>query len=119
MTTQPEHFAGERIPRPEKTPDALRIALARLAPHRLAEMEKQKNEAFALATQYDTLGPLHGWLTIWAGEVEIERRPDLYERRRRAEESVQHTSGKDDPHFRKGMDELLAVLDEARRAVEE
>lgn len=49
-------------------------------------MERQKNEAFALAAQHDTLGPLHGWLTIWADEVEIERRPDLYERRLKAEE---------------------------------
>ncbi|MEY9944627.1 hypothetical protein [Kitasatospora sp. GAS1066B] len=31
-------------------------------------------------SRHNTLGPLHGWLTIWAGEVEIERRPDLYER---------------------------------------
>ncbi len=51
-------------PRPERTPDALRLALARVAPHRLAEMEAQKNEAFALAAEHDELGPIRQWLTI-------------------------------------------------------
>lgn len=38
-------------PRPERTPAALRVALAQVAPHRLGEMERQKDEAVALAAQ--------------------------------------------------------------------
>jgi hypothetical protein len=45
MTTQPDHHSSELVPRPERTPDALRVAVAKIAPHRLREMEKQKNEA--------------------------------------------------------------------------
>ncbi|WP_058046917.1 hypothetical protein [Streptomyces roseifaciens] len=100
-------------PRPERTPDALRLALTRLAPHRLAEMERQKNEAFQLAVQNDSLGPIRGWVTIWAAEAEVERRPDLLARRRAAEYAVQ-TLDRDDPAWRAAMDELQAVLTEAR-----
>ncbi|CAM5556912.1 hypothetical protein [Streptomyces abikoensis] len=110
-----EHFAGEAMPRPERTPDALRLALARLAPHRLADMERQKNEAFQLAAQNNSLGPIRGWMTIWAGEVEIERRPDLLARRRAAEQTVQ-TLDRDDPAWSAAMNELQAVLNEAREA---
>jgi hypothetical protein len=117
VTTQPDHDEGELIPRPEKTPDALRIALARIAPHRLPEMERQKNKAFALAAEHNTLGPIHGWLSIWAREVEIERRPDLSARRRNAEAAVQNTNNKEDPAFRPAMDELHAVETEAVQAV--
>lgn len=103
----PRHLeppTGTPIPRPERTPEALRIALARVAPHRLSEMEQQKNEALALAAEHDTPGPIRQWLTIWAAEVEIERRPDLAARRRDAERAA-HTLGKDDPAWRAAMDE--------------
>jgi hypothetical protein len=116
MTESAEHPAGgELVPRPERIPDALRMALARIAPHRLAEMEQQRNEAFQLAAQGNTLGPIRGWLTIWAGEVEIERRPDLLARRRAAEQAVQ-TLDPDDPAWHAARDEVLAVLTEARQA---
>ncbi|MFF4156777.1 hypothetical protein [Streptomyces sp. NPDC001678] len=115
MSAAEKHIEGELIARPERTPDALRMALARLAPHRLADMEKQKNEAFQIAAQTNSLGPIQGWLTIWAGEVEVERRPDLMARRREAEGVVQ-TRDRDDPEWRAAMDEILAVLREARGA---
>ncbi|MGW0465338.1 hypothetical protein ACWDX6_08715 [Streptomyces sp. NPDC003027] len=118
MSTQPDHGA-ELIPRPERTPDALRVALARIAPHRLPEMEQQKNAAFSLAAQHDTLGPIHGWMTVWAREVEIERRADLSTRRRNAVDAVHRTGSKEDPAFRAAMDELRAVEAEATRAVSE
>ncbi|MEU2870298.1 hypothetical protein ABZ769_14005 [Streptomyces olivoreticuli] len=111
-----EPTAGDEVmTRPERTPDALRMALARLAPHRLAEMERQKNEAFQIAAQSNSLGPIRGWLTIWAGEVEVERRPGLLARRRAAERLAQNLD-RDDPEWRAAMNELLAVLNEAREA---
>ncbi|MCM2420155.1 MULTISPECIES: hypothetical protein [unclassified Streptomyces] len=116
MSTQPEHPGGELIPRPERTPDALRVALARIAPHRLEEMERQKNEAFSMAAQHDALGPIRMWLLIWSGEVEIERRPDLSERRRNAERAAQ-TLPREDPAWRAAMDDIVALTEEARAAV--
>jgi hypothetical protein len=62
-------------------------------------METQKNEAFALAAEHNNLGPIRQWLTVWAGEVEIERRPGLTARRRNAEHAV-HTLGRDAPAWR-------------------
>ncbi|WKU44655.1 hypothetical protein Q3V23_11535 [Streptomyces sp. VNUA116] len=113
MTEGEQALASELLPRPERTPDALRSALARLAPHRLDEMDRQKNEVFQLAARHGSLGPIRGWMTIWAGEVEIERRPDLLTRRRAAEREVQ-TLDRDDPAWCAAMDELSAVLTEAR-----
>ncbi|GCD44845.1 hypothetical protein [Streptomyces paromomycinus] len=102
-------------PRPDRSPDALRLALTRLAPHRLAEMERQKNEAFELAAKTENLGPIRGWLTVWAGEIEVERRPDLLSRRRAAEHSLQ-TLDHDDAAWSAARDELVAILREAREA---
>lgn len=118
MTTQPDH-CGELIPRPERTPDAVRVALARIAPHRLGDMEKHKDQALAAAIKDGKIGHLQRWLTRWAAEVEIERRPDLSMRRDRALEAMHRTTSRDDPAFRPAMDELRAVEDEAARAVTE
>ncbi|MFF6781356.1 hypothetical protein [Streptomyces sp. NPDC012510] len=48
VSTQSDH-GTELLPRPERTPDAVRVALARIAPHRLDEMAKHKEEALAAA----------------------------------------------------------------------
>ncbi|MFC7217197.1 hypothetical protein ACFQLX_03275 [Streptomyces polyrhachis] len=111
----PSDQPSELLPRPSRTPDALRLALARIAPHRLSEMDRQKNEAFSLAAQHNTLAPIHQWLTVWAGEVEIERRPDLFQRRRSAEQACQSLD-RTDPSWRVAMDEVLSVVNEARAA---
>ncbi|MFF4405767.1 hypothetical protein ACFY2W_32930 [Streptomyces sp. NPDC001262] len=124
MTAQPEY--GPRgsslhgrapIPRPDRTPEAVRAALSRVAPHRLAEMERSKEEALAVALQDGKIGHLQHWLVWWAAQVEIERRPDLSARQRDALEAVHNSSSKDDPMFRRGIDELNAVLEEAKQAV--
>lgn len=113
----PYEDPAELVVRPACTPDALRLALARIAPHRLGEMDRQKHEAFALAAQHDSLAPIHQWLTVWAGEVEIERRPDLALRRRRAEQACQ-TLDRGAPEWRQAMTEVRAVLNEAREVPE-
>ncbi len=114
MTTQPDH-GGELIPRPERTPDAVRVALARIAPHRMDEMERHKNGALAAAISSNKTGHLQHWLAHWAAEVEIERRPDLSGRRSRALAAIQGSAGRNDPAFRAAMDELRAVEEEAAR----
>lgn len=115
MRASAEHpqGGGDSLPRPERSPDALRLALARLAPHRLTEMERQKNEAVRLAAESGSPDPIHGWLTIRAAEVEVERRPDLLARRRKAEQALQ-VLDRNDPAWQAARQELLAVLTEAR-----
>lgn len=116
MTTQPDH-ERELIPRPERTPEAVRVALARIAPHRLGEMEQHKEQALAAAIQDSKIGHLQHWLTYWQVQVEIERRSDLHARHQTALAAVNNTSSKDDPVFRTAVDELRAVEAEARQAV--
>ncbi|MFI5763946.1 hypothetical protein ACIA8F_23775 [Streptomyces sp. NPDC051563] len=118
MTTQPDHGAA-LIPRPERTPEAVRVALARIAPHRLAELEQHKENALAAAIRSGKIGHLTHWLDWWMREVEIERRPDLFTRRNDALTAIHRTTGKDDPGFRPAMDELSAVEAEAAQAVKE
>ncbi|WP_416986392.1 hypothetical protein [Streptomyces sp. T028] len=116
MTTQPDH-GRELIPRPERTPDSVRVALARIAPHRLGEMERHKEEALAAALQDGKIGHLQHWLTHWQAQVEIERRPDLAARYHAALAVVHGTSGREDPAFRPAMNELRAVEAQAWQAV--
>ncbi|MFG2877847.1 hypothetical protein ACGFYU_23080 [Streptomyces sp. NPDC048337] len=116
MTTQPDHGA-ELIPRPERTPEAVRVAVARMAPHRLAELEQHKENALAAAIRSGKVGHLTHWLDWWMREVEIERRPDLFTRRNDALTALHRTTDKDDPAFRPAMDELAAIEAEAERAV--
>ncbi|MET9696003.1 hypothetical protein ABZY31_03620 [Streptomyces sp. NPDC006529] len=116
MTTQPDPGAA-LIPRPERTPDAVRVALARIAPHRLAELEQHKENALAAAIRSGKVGHLTHWLDWWMREVEIERRPDLFGRRNEALGAIHRTTGKEDPGFRSAMDELAAVEAEAEQAV--
>ncbi|MFF4347927.1 hypothetical protein [Streptomyces sp. NPDC001530] len=104
----------ELIPRPEQTPDALRAALAVVAPGRLEEMQAEKDEAFAKAVEWQSLSPVQSWVLIWAREIEIARRPDLSALYTNTKANLEH----EDPAVaREALRELSAVLDEAMRAV--
>jgi hypothetical protein len=118
MTTQPEHHRPELIPRPERTPDALRAALAQVAPHRLPEMEEQKNDAIALAVGSGSIAPLQGFLTSWAVHIEIARDLDTASRLRAAEHAAQ-TLDRDDPAWRSAMRDIRAIFDAAGTAMSE
>ncbi|MFF7778702.1 hypothetical protein ACFZCG_30315 [Streptomyces tanashiensis] len=84
MTTQPER-GGELIPRPERTPAALRAALAVVAPERLPEMDASQRAAVAEAIEQSGIIPLRMFLVQWAAAIEIERFPDTARELRRAE----------------------------------
>ncbi|RCG19460.1 hypothetical protein DTL70_22030 [Streptomyces diacarni] len=84
MTTHPEEQA-ELVPRPERTPGALREALSVVAPGRLPDMDREKDEALAEAVRQSTIGPLRGFLLRWAAVIEIERFPAQARRFHRAE----------------------------------
>ncbi|MFD5538640.1 hypothetical protein ACFWIJ_12535 [Streptomyces sp. NPDC127079] len=112
-------MTGESVPlevirRPELTPDALRDALAVVAPGRLDEMQVRKDEAFARAVEWQSLSPVRSWVLIWAGDIEIARRPDLSARYAWAQERLEH----EDPALAwEALRELSAVLAEALEAV--
>ncbi|MEU9170845.1 hypothetical protein AB0D34_24080 [Streptomyces sp. NPDC048420] len=113
MSTQSDH-RHDLVPRPEQTPDALRAALAVVAPGRLEEMQTTKDEAFAKALEWQSLSPVQSWVLTWARDIEIARRPDLSGRHARAKSNLEH----EDPVVaHEALRELSAVLDEAMKAV--
>lgn len=113
MSTLADH-GRELIPRPEQTPDALRVALAVVAPARLEEMQATKDEAFAKAVEWESLSPVQSWVLLWSRDIEIARRPDLAARFERAQSTLED----EDPDVaREALRELTAVLDEAMKAV--
>ncbi|WP_206313220.1 hypothetical protein [Streptomyces sp. JB150] len=104
----------ELIARPEQTPDALRAALAVVAPGRLAEMQATKDEAFAKAVEWQSVSPVQSWVLRWARDIEITRRPGLSARFERAQSMLED----EDPGLaEQALRELAAVLDEAMKAV--
>lgn len=115
MSTQADH-GNELIPRPAQTPDALRAALAIVAPGRLDEMQAMKDDAFAKAVEWQSLSPVQSWVLSWAQEIEIARRPDLSARYTEAKSNLEH----EDPAIAwEALRELCAVLDESMKAVRE
>lgn len=114
IMSTPADRARELIARPKQTPDALRAALAVVAPGRLEEMQATKDEAFAKAVEWQSLSPVQSWVLLWARDIEIARRPDLSSRFERAQSNLED----EDPVIaRQALQELTAVLDEAMKAV--
>ncbi len=113
MSTQADH-GHELVPRPEQTPDALRAALAVVAPGRLPEMQRTKDEAFAKVVAWQSLSPVRSWVLAWARDIEIARRPDLATRHARATGNLEH---EDLGIAQEALRELATVLDEAVKAV--
>ncbi|MFJ5774859.1 hypothetical protein [Streptomyces sp. NPDC093094] len=113
MSTLADH-GRELVPRPERTPDALRAALAVVAPGRLEEMQATKDEAFAKAVEWQSLSPVQSWVLLWARDIEIARRP---ERSSRLEQARSTLEDADPAVSRQALHELTAVLDEAMKAV--
>ncbi|WP_427921411.1 hypothetical protein [Streptomyces sp. cg40] len=113
MSTLADH-GRELIPRPDQTPDALRAALAIVAPGRLDEMQATKDAAFAKAVEWQSLSPVQSWVLLWARDIEIARCPDLSSRFDRAQSRLEH---EDPAAAQEALQELSAVLDDAMKAV--
>ena len=77
MSAQPEQRGQGLIPRPDRTPAALRAALTAIAPRLLPMMEAAKDRALAEAVEHGSIEPIHAFLAHWAAVIEIERFPDL------------------------------------------
>ncbi|MGW7301278.1 DUF6247 family protein [Streptomyces sp. NPDC054829] len=73
------------IPRPERTPGALRAACAVVAPRLLAAYDRARDAALEEAVREGSLGPVHACLAHWATRIEIERHPGTAKAYRRAE----------------------------------
>ncbi|MGW1592280.1 hypothetical protein [Streptomyces sp. NPDC002343] len=112
MSTQADH-GHELIPRPALTPDALRAALAVVAPGRLEEMQATKDDAFAKAVEWQSLSPVQSWVLMWARDIEIARRPDLSSRYAHAQSNLED---EDPVAAQDALRELSATLDEAVKA---
>lgn len=115
MSTPHADEPGDLIPRPATTFPALRTALARLDPARLPEYQADRDQAFTLATRHASFHPIRVFLTKWATEIEIERRPAVAARYHAALNAANTLDG-GDPAWRAAMDECLAIHNEARAA---
>ncbi|MFI6441587.1 DUF6247 family protein [Streptomyces sp. NPDC050759] len=111
----PEPSEGALIPRPERTPDALRAACAVVAPNLLAAYDQAKDQSLAQAVEHGSLGPVHAYLAHWAAVLEIERHPETARAYHRAEYLAQVATTAEEA--RKHLTEAAALYREASRAV--
>ncbi|MFE0100103.1 DUF6247 family protein [Streptomyces sp. NPDC059009] len=95
MSAQPDGPYGPLIPMPEPTPDALRAAVARIAPSRVPALTQHLFEATTNAQQTQSLAPLRAFIHSWAVFVAIERHPQRAARLRELERLVD--AGNEDP----------------------
>lgn len=111
MTEQPAGPHGPLIPMPELTPDALRAAVAKIAPSRMPALTKHLFEATTNAQQTSSLAPLRAFVHSWAVFVAIERHPERAARLHELERMVD--SGHDDPVA--ALAEIRSIRDTAER----
>ncbi|WP_413753445.1 DUF6247 family protein [Streptomyces sp. R-74717] len=95
MSAQPDSPYGPLIPMPELTPDALRAAVARIAPSRIPALTQHLFEATTNAQQTQSLAPLRAFVHSWAVFVAIERHPEHAARLHALERVV--NAGEEDP----------------------
>jgi hypothetical protein len=95
MSAQPLDFGGPLIPMPELTPDALRAAVAQIAPSRTPALTQHLFEATTNAQRLQSLAPLRAFVHSWAVFVAIERHPERAARLRALELLVD--AGEEDP----------------------
>lgn len=109
MSGQPDGPYEPLIPMPELTPDALRAAVARIAPSRIPALTQHLFEATTNAQQTQSLAPLRAFIHSWAVFVAIERHPQRAARLRELERVV--NAGDQDPAD--AIAEIRRIRDEA------
>ncbi|MDF3294421.1 hypothetical protein [Streptomyces silvisoli] len=95
MSTQPNGLYGPLIPMPDLTPDALRAAVARIAPSKIPALTQHLFEATTHAQQTQSLAPLRAFIHSWAVFIATERHPERAARLRELERIVD--AGEQDP----------------------
>jgi hypothetical protein len=85
-----EHTQGDEplIPMPALTLDALRQAVATVAPSRLPEFFQEIQDAFSQAGDEDSVFPIRHFYQRWAATIAIERRPSRANRLHAAERAL-------------------------------
>ncbi|MEU1053465.1 hypothetical protein [Streptomyces sp. NPDC005876] len=109
MSAQSDGPYGPLIPMPELTPEALRRAVARIAPSRLPALTQHLFEATTNAQQTRSLAPLRAFVHSWAVFVAIERHPARADRLRELERIVD--AGEADPSA--AITEIQAIREAA------
>ncbi|MEU7648230.1 hypothetical protein [Streptomyces huasconensis] len=109
MSAQPDGPYEPLIPMPELTPDALRAAVARIAPSRIPALTQHLFEATTNAQQTQSLAPLRAFIHSWAVFVAIERHPQRAARLRELERLV--NAAEQDPSD--AIIEIRRIRDEA------
>ncbi|MEU6089009.1 DUF6247 family protein [Streptomyces sp. NPDC047085] len=94
---------------PKLTPDALRAAVARIAPSRIPALTQHLFEATTNAQQTQSLAPLRAFVHSWAVFVAIERHPERAARLRELERLVD--AGEQDPAA--AIEEIRAIREAA------
>ncbi|MEV5956884.1 hypothetical protein AB0M11_24485 [Streptomyces sp. NPDC051987] len=95
MSAQTDGPIEPLISMPELTPDALRAAVARIAPSRIPALTQHLFEATTNAQQTQSLAPLRAFVPSWAVFVAIQRHPERAARLRELERIVD--AGEQDP----------------------
>jgi hypothetical protein len=104
VSAQPGGPYGPLIPMPELTPEALRAAVARIAPSQVPALTQHLFEATTNAQQTQSLAPLRAFVHSWAVFIAIERHPERAARLHELEAIVD--GAEQDP---------TAAIDEIRR----
>ncbi|MCX5558581.1 DUF6247 family protein [Streptomyces sp. NBC_00038] len=117
MSVQHAEAAGDGplIPRPERTPAALRAACAVVAPQLLAAYDQAKDQALAEAVEHGSIKPVHAYLLHWAALIEIERHPETAKAFHRAE-YLAHVATEPD-EARKHLTTTSGIYRDAAKAV--
>jgi hypothetical protein len=110
VITQPEGPYGPLVPMPDLTPDALRTAVAQIAPSRIPALTQHLFEATTNAQQTQSLAPLRAFVHSWAVFIAIERHPERAAHLRELERIVD--AGEQDPT------EAIAEIRRIREAAE-
>lgn len=114
VSAQTDGPYGPLIPMPELTPDALRAAVARIAPSRVPALTQHLFEATTNAQQTQSLAPLRAFVHSWAVFVAIERHPERAARLRELEQIVD--AGEQDPAA--AIAEIRAIRETAEAEAE-
>ncbi|MGW2373653.1 MULTISPECIES: hypothetical protein [Kitasatospora] len=115
--SQPVSDGAELIPRPEKSPTALKAALAVVASDRLPETVAGQTRAMAAAIEAGSIDPLRSFVAHWAAVVEIERVPATARAYHRANHLANHAATVEE--CRRHATDVAAIYRSAFAAVNE
>ena len=91
MTAEHPQIDEPLVPMPALRLDALRQALAAVAPSRIPEFFQDIQDAFSQARDEDSVFPIRHFYQRWDATVAIKRRPSAAARLHAAERALAHS----------------------------